>query len=336
MSNTGSLKWRAWLISIPLPALSLLVGILCGLVTWLLLDPVQDKRLEQVFHSELVRRLDIRAVETRHRFEQFLREWQLAGHGLSNHWQIITYLNTYQWLESELDPKHYRDQIPSWLEPGHPNLSSIEPSHVVLFDSHGDAREIYQKKPLSFSLEHITELYTGHDEALITLIDQLPYLLVWSNITYQRKSDPAVLLLIVAVDEQFLAESQKMAQGTDTLIALIDAENQKLLVSSNSQQIPQDSYLWDWQDSYLLTSQALTRYQFMEQSLLFSTLVSRDVVQKTIRNITKLAQLDRLLAALVYVVAFSIIFYLISTKISHVLKRISRYGQQALGVEQPV
>ncbi|MEW8430715.1 MAG: hypothetical protein AB2615_13415, partial [Candidatus Thiodiazotropha sp.] len=80
-------KWRARLVNIPLPALSLLAGILCGMVTWLLLDPVQGRHLEQVFHNELVSRLDVRAVETRRRFEEFLREWQVQGHSLSNHWQ---------------------------------------------------------------------------------------------------------------------------------------------------------------------------------------------------------------------------------------------------------
>jgi hypothetical protein len=43
-----------------------------------------------------------------------------------------------------------------------------------------------------------------------------------------------------------------------------------------------------------------------------------------------------LIATLVYIAAFSMAFYLISAKISHVLQRISRFGQQALGIQQPV
>ncbi|MCU7933464.1 MAG: PAS domain S-box protein [Candidatus Thiodiazotropha sp. (ex Dulcina madagascariensis)] len=312
------------------------MGILCGLVTWLMLDPVQGERLEQVFHNELVRRLDIRAVETRHRFERFLQEWQQAGHSLSYHWQIVSYINSPAWQDSQGQSRRYSGQPPEWLEPSHPSLGSIEPSHIVILDSQGDPREIYQKQRLPFSLDRVLDQYTGRDETMITLVDQSPYLLVWSNISVHSNSDPAVLLLIVAVDERFLAESQEMVHGTDTLIALIGADNQKLLVSSDTQQVEEGSHLQEWREHYLLTSQALTSYQAMEQSLLFTTLVSRVAVQKTIQNITKLAQQDRLLAALVYVVAFSVIIYLISTKISHVLQRISRFGQQALGIEQPV
>jgi PAS domain S-box-containing protein len=335
MSIIKTQKWRARLVNIPLPALSLLAGILCGLVTWLLLEPIQGKHLEQLFHNELVTRLDIRAVETRRRFEEFLKEWQVQGHSLSNHWQLITYLNSFSWQDSKRQVKYY-NKSPGWLEAGHPNVSTIEPSQVVLLDTRGNAREIYQKELLPFSLERVIESYPGRDGAVISLFNRSPYLLVWSNIPYQQETDPAVLLLIVDIDDEFLAESQKMAHGTDTLIALVDSDDQRLLVSSDDKQIPRGSYLRDWLDSYLLTSQSMTQYQSLEQNLLFTTMVSKDVVQQTIHNITKLAQLDRLLAALVYVIVFSFIIYLISAKISQVLQRISRYGQQALGVQQPV
>ncbi|MES9945251.1 MAG: ATP-binding protein [Candidatus Thiodiazotropha sp.] len=335
MSTIKTKSWRAKLLNISLPALSLLAGIFSGLVAWLLLDPIQGKHLEQLFQSELVRRLDVRAVETRRRFEEFIREWQVQGHSLSNHWQLITYLNSFSWQESAQRAKYYND-TPSWLEIGHPNVSMIEPSQVVLMDMQGNAREIYQQKLLPFSLERVIELYPNHDALNVTLINGYPYLLVWSNIAYQQETDPAVLLLIIDIDERFLAESQKMAHGTDTLIALINSDDQRLLVSSDNREIPQGSYIRDWHDSYLLTSQAITHYQSLEHNLLFTTMVSRDLVRQNIENITKLAQLDRLLAALVYVVVFSFIIYLISAKINQVLKRISSYGQQALGVKQPV
>jgi PAS domain S-box-containing protein len=338
MNASRSVKWQAKLAAIPLPALSLLVGILCGLVMWLVLDPIQDRRLAKVFHDELLRRLDVRAVETRHRFEQFLHEWQHMGHGLSNHWRIKKYLGSSAWGEkqSEEGVIIHDDSVPEWLEPGYPKLNSIEPHQIVLLDNQATPREIFQKSPLPFSLDRLFEYYSGRNETLVTLINQIPFLLVWSNVAYQQDDLAAVLLLIVPVDERFLSESQSMAHDTDTLIALVDANTLKLLTSSHRDQVPMDSHLNDWYERYLLTSQALTRFQSMEQNLLFTTLVSRDTVEKTIRNITQLAQQDRLMAAVVYVVAFSVIFYLISAKISHVLLRISRFGQQALGIEQPV
>jgi PAS domain S-box-containing protein len=338
MSALKNSKWQAKLAAVPLPALSLLVGVFCGLLMWLVLEPIQDRRLAKLFHDELVSRLDVRAVETRQRFEQFLQEWQQVGSGLSNHWRIKQYLGSRAWYESKNSDTEaiLHQQTPEWLDPGYPRLNSIEPKHVMLLDNRATPREIFQKQPLPFDLDQLFEFYSGRSEALVTLIDQVPYLLVWSNVSYQEKGLSAVLLLIVPVDNHFLSESQSMINDSDTLIALVDANTLSLLSSSNREIVPRNSHLNDWHEYYLLTSQAITRFQSMEQSLLFTTLVSRDAVEKTIHNITKLAQQDRFIAALVYVAVFSIIFYLISTKISHVLIRISRFGQQALGIEQPV
>ncbi|MEJ2610388.1 MAG: PAS domain S-box protein, partial [Candidatus Thiodiazotropha sp.] len=215
-------------------------------------------------------------------------------------------------------------------------LRSIEPKQVLLFDKYANLREIYQKQPLPFSLDKLIDYYPGKNDVMVALIDQTPYLLVWSNISYQQHHLSAVLLMIVPIDERFLYASQNMAHGTNTLIALVDADTLKLLASSDRKKITINSYLNDWNEHYLLTSHMITHYQIKDHNLLFTTFVSRDEVHKTIRNVTKLAQQDRLLAALVYVIAFSVIFYLISTKISHVLLRTSLFGQQALGIEQPV
>ncbi|PUB80608.1 MAG: hypothetical protein DBP01_17230 [gamma proteobacterium symbiont of Ctena orbiculata] len=110
MSTNYSQKWRNRLVNLSLPTLSLLAGIFSGLVAWLLLDPIQGKHLEQLFQNELVSRLDMRAVETRRRFEEFIKEWQLQGHALSNHWQLITYLNSFSWQESAQRTKYYNEK----------------------------------------------------------------------------------------------------------------------------------------------------------------------------------------------------------------------------------
>jgi PAS domain S-box-containing protein len=338
MSASGTFKWQTMLAAIPLPALSLVVGILCGLLMWLLLDPIQDRRLEKVFHDELVRRLDFQAVQTRHHFERFLYEWQLTTQGLANHWRTRKYLGSMIWRNQgapSRPPFIYSQIKPNWLENGFPKLSSIEADQIIFLDKYATPLEVYQNHPLKTSSK-FSEYYSGRSEAIITLIEQTPYLLVWSDYIEVARDQVVILLVIVEVDDRFLLQSQQLPNTTDTLVALVDANTLKLLVSSNYKKISMESYLNEFNDQYLMTSQTVTRFQSMDQNLLFTTFVSRDAVQKTISNITELAQQDRLLATLVYVVAFSVILSLVSAKISHVLLRISRFGQQALGIEQPV
>ena len=318
-----------------MPWLSLLVGVVCGLLTWLMLDPILNQRLEKIFRDNLDHRLELSSTETRQRFESFLKEWQMAGRSLALHWRVVDYLNSSEWTETLEVPRRYSVwQLPVWLEVSYPSLSSIEPNQIALLDSDGGAREIFETKPLPFELTRLTQFFPDDESVVITTVQRRPYLLVFSRISRPQGFDRAYVMLVVEIDEHFLAESQKTLRNADTVIALMDTETQKLVISSDHERIPPDTLLNDWIERYLVTSQAMVDFQGADQNLLFSTLVSRESTQKTLRNITTLAHQDRLIATLVYIAAFSLAFYLISTKISQVLKRISRFGQQALGIQQ--
>jgi PAS domain S-box-containing protein len=329
---------RSWLARIAMPWLSVLVGVACGMLTWLVLDPILNQRLEQLFRDDLTQRLELSSTETRHRFEGFLQEWQLAGHSLARHWRVVEYLSTSAWGESLETPRRYTAwQVPSWLEPGHPKLSSIEPNQIILIDSDGGAREIFEAQSLPFELKRLTAFFSEQDDVMITTVQQRPYLLVFSRIRRVEGFNPAYLMMVVEIDEHFLAESQKSSGHPDTVIGLLDTDTQQLVISSDPDRVHPATKLDTWlKMHYLMTSHALVGFQGADQNLLFTTLVSREVTKRTLENITALAQQDRLIATLVYIAAFSLAFYLISAKISQVLKRISRFGQQALGIRQPV
>ncbi len=307
------------------------------MLTWLLLDPILNQRLEQIFHDDQSRRLEFSSTETRHRFEGFLKEWLTVGHSISQHWLVVDYLYSRDWEETLEDPRRYsRRQLPNWLDPGDLSLSSIEPKLIALLDSDGGAREVFEVQSLSFELEPLSGYFSGREEALITTVQQRPYLLVFSPIRREEGFDPAYLMMVIEIDEHFLNESQETIAYVDTVIALLDTDTQKLIISSDPETIFPASQLSVWKESYLVTSHALVGFQGADQNLLFTTLISREASKRTLQNITLLAQQDRLIATLVYIAAFSLAFYLISTKISHVLQRISRFGQQALGIQQPV
>ncbi len=338
MSRSFATRWQGMLANTSLPVLSLLVGLICGVLMWLLLDPIQDKRLEKVFHDDLVDRLDIQALETRQRFEEYLMDWQLMARDLANHWRIRDYLKGDRWHRRDpaTPPTVYSDQPPAWLENDYPSSSALQADLVVLIDRNAIAYEVFEMDFLPIDLDRVGDYIQGPSDGIITLIDQQPYLLVWSRCIEADTDHRARLLLITRVDDRFLSASQSMVHSSDTLTALADANTLKLLAISKQDKIRPGTYLNSLSDQYLLTSQAISGFQPSDRKLLFATMVPRDGVRQTIHNITKLAQQDRFLTALAYVTTFSLIFALVSVKISRVLLRISRFGQQALGVEQPV
>ncbi len=328
---------RAWLSRIPLPWLSVVVGLLCGIVIWLFLDPILNQRLEKIFQKDLAERLEVRSLETRHMFEGFLEEWKNLGDRFALNPALIRHLNSPSWERSFENPiTHSTNHLPEWMDLEEVTIRSILPDQVVLLDSDGGSREIYERIRLEVPLQRLTEFFSGRAEVVLTTVRQKPYLLVWSKAPRELGSDPVFLMLVVEIDQHFMVESQQGMRHPNTVIALLDTEAQKLLVSSKQDSVYAPSPVKVWSDSYLTTSQALVVAQGVDQNLLFSTLVSRRATMDTVGTILKLTQNDRLLTALTFVGAFSLVFFLISTKISHVLLRISRFGQQALGIEQPV
>jgi hypothetical protein len=61
-----------------LPWLSILVSLFCGLIAWVIIDPIQSQELEGVFQKELENRLESRAVDTRRRLEHSLLDMEKA------------------------------------------------------------------------------------------------------------------------------------------------------------------------------------------------------------------------------------------------------------------
>ena len=61
--------------SLPMPVVSLLFGLACGLVVWVVLDPLQSRALEEIFRSDLEARLDREAQDGFHRFEHYTESY---------------------------------------------------------------------------------------------------------------------------------------------------------------------------------------------------------------------------------------------------------------------
>ncbi len=76
MHHPDQTRFQTWLARIPLPWLSILVSLFCGLIAWVIIDPIQSRELEGVFQKELENRSESRAVDTRRRFEHSLLDME--------------------------------------------------------------------------------------------------------------------------------------------------------------------------------------------------------------------------------------------------------------------
>lgn len=336
MAHTGRGRFFRWFERIPLQWISILVGVLCGLLVWLVLDPIQSRALSEIFQGELELQLDRRARDSRYRFEQYLRQWQIAAHGLSQHWRLVNHVQLPDWESRQLYPKTYIESQPAWLEMGHPMVGSVAPSQVVLLDAKDRVREIFHQQDTPFPVARAAKGYSGRDGAVVTNVWQAPYLIAWATIDDPHGRKRAVLMLVIPIDEQFLLESQQAVTDDGSVVGLLDADRQVLLSSSDEKRVLRNSKLSQWEDNYLVTSQSFTAYEGSDQNIQFATLISRKRVEQTSQRILASERRERLLEAAAFVAVFSLLFFFVSARLNHFLHRISILGRRALNIEQPV
>ncbi|WP_321528657.1 PAS domain S-box protein [Sedimenticola selenatireducens] len=325
---------------IPMPLMSIMIGLFCGLVVWGMLDQVQPRALRSIFAEEMKTRLDQQARETLIRFDNYVLAHTSTARLLANHRQLANYLEPVYWFKGDKDqPRQYRS-TPPWLPGSTLWQSLIRPSHILLLDSDGRTREIYQlgERPLPVELAGTNELPLSERrvQANLTSLGDRPYLLVSETAEDATGTEMGFLMLVAPIDEQFLAASQQGVSSNGVLVGILEADEQRFLASSDQSRLPPQRRLSEVEADFLVTAQSFSEYEGSTLNLQFATLVPHSVVEAIRDRVASLERRQRLVAAFTFVSVFTLVFFLLSERLNKILQRISRFSQRALGSKQPV
>ncbi len=334
MFSPDSSRYRSWIERIPLPWISVFVGLFCGIIVWLIIDPFQTHELGSFFQEDLESRLEIRAADTRRRFEYFLTDLDKATENLAQNWRLVRHVYSTDWEQSREKTFVFFNQPSPWMKQGLPLSGSVEPSHVLLLDLDGNPREIYHQQDHAFPIDLALELFDKELKGVTTTLWEVPYFITWAEIASGAQEKRAILMLVMPVNDEFLTASQQYAGLEGVVIGLFEGDQQRVLASSEKNLVGPASHLEDWQEEYLITSQALALYLAPDKNVQFYTFISRSRLTEKLQHILSSIRQKRFFEAFVYVAAFTIIFFLISSRLSHILNRISSFGHNALGIEQ--
>ncbi len=324
-----------------MPVIAILVGLIAGLAVWVVLDQVQSKAIERIFGRELSMRLDLRARESLIRFDQYMTNYAATTRLLANHRRLAQYLEPLFWFPGEvLDPVIYAGFRPFWLPDVFGRNALLAPSHVLLVDSRGLVREIYQAgdAPLPAELGNdLSQWLGGSDDvqAVLARFDDTPYLVVSDRVEDASGYTMGSLVVLVPVDADFLSASEGSFSADRSAVALIDADEQRILASNEPQELIAGTLLNEWTDQYLVTSQSLPAYEGSNWNMLFATFIPQRSVAKMSSKVVDFERNQRLIAALVFIAVFTLVIYLVSARLNKVLTRMTRFSQRALGIEQP-
>lgn len=322
---------------LPLPLLAVLVGLIVGTGVWVVVDTVQTRAIQQLFEGELQKRLEQQARESLVRFNHFVKQYSSVSRLLGHHKSLAQYLSPLFWRKDELFFKlTYREEPPDWL-PGELLWQSISPpSHLLLIDRYGKIREEYQlsQEPLADEFKEIITWEAGISKRFLVELSGYPYLVLIEQAEDESDNVMGALVLIVPVDSAFLDASQQGVSPDGAVVALLKADDHRILVSSEHnmmfEQLPTDLL----KDSYVVTAQSLPNYSDNEFSLLFGTFIPRAGMTSTVNRVLDIERKQRWIGAVVFIVIFSLLFALVSLRLNRVLRRISDFARRALGMSE--
>lgn len=324
-----------------MPWIAIVIGLAAGLAIWSVLDQIQSRQVDKIFGQELEAQLDLRARESLIRFDRYVSSYGATTRLLANHRKLSEYLEPLFWSADEtVTPVVYKDFRPTWLPDFFERDALTSPSHVMLTDPQGRVREIFQPGPVPVPEEIATEVPTQFlDERDVrTVIERFGdrlYLLASDAVEDAGGYDMGYLVVLVPVNDAFLAASQRGLDVGRAAVALVDSDDQRIVASLDAHALLPDTTLGDWNDTYVITSQSLPEYEGSDSNLLFATFVPHASVEKMSRHVRIFERRQRFIAAAVYILVFTAVIYLVSSRLNKVLKRMTRFSQRALGIAEP-
>jgi PAS domain S-box-containing protein len=325
---------------VPLPLLSILVGLVCGLVTWVVLDQIQHKALREIFHKELQAQVDRRARASLVGFGQYIKHYITATRLLANHRRMFMYLEPLSWFEDEAANPAYQGRFPPWLPAGTFQNLQIHPAHILLLDPQGHKREIYRlsSRELPPELDAIDEIFLSESQVqpFLTELGGKPYLLVAEGVKDVGGVLMAYLMLVVPIDDEFLTASRKRLTLKDTSVALLDADEGRVLASSDPVNLPPGSLLEALTTDYVVTVQSFSEYNGIDLNVQYATFMPRASVEATEKRILNMERRQRLVAAMAFIAIFTLVIFLVSLRLHRIMQRISEFSQSVLRQAYPV
>jgi len=323
-----------------MPLLAIVIGLVAGFAVWGILDHIQGRAVHRIFQRELRSQLDQRSRENLIRFEQFLESYATTARLLANHRQLAEYLESKVWFPDEpTEPVVYRELRPAWLPDFIGRNALVPPSHVLLADAWGRIREAYYTGPQPVPREMdagIDAHFLSETDVLtvLTRLDAVPYLLVSDAMEDGRGYPMGYLVVLVPVNDAFLAGSQRGSPLGGAILSLVDADDQRILVSSSPHDLLAGSLVDEWLGDYQITFQSLTHYEGADWNVMFATFLPHDVVATVAKRVGQFERRQRVIAALAFITVFTLVIFLVSARLNRVLKRMSRFAQRALGIQQ--
>ncbi|MCG6860377.1 MAG: PAS domain S-box protein [Chromatiaceae bacterium] len=321
--------------AITLPVKGLGLGLLCGILTWAVLDAFQARNLNQVLLEHTKEQLRDEAARNRMVFHRYLKQ----------HAQLTKLIASYQplttWLAQRQDHmpasafSRYEKERPDWFPPVSTWRGLIDPGYFLLHDAEGNLQAIYQLAandlPLDSALQNL--LATGRSEGQIhlTALGGHTHLITSSAVNDVRGRKLGRLTLVSRIDDEFVGKLRYATDASNVILALFEGAGKHLLASSRPERLIPGVRLEALQRDYVATGKPFFDYGSSELRLQLATLIPLDTMAALNASILDAAQNQHLIAAVAFTLSFTLLIFSWSRRIEGVLRHIHRFSRHVAG-----
>lgn len=320
---------------VPLATKAMAVALICGLLIWFVLDNLQARGIAGILDDYFQVQLNDRAREVLTRFDRHVSGHQATGRLLARDQSLLRYVKQQNWQpDAQVEIREYLRQRPMWFPRASYWRGLIQPSHIFLLDGQGRTREIYQvmQNELPESLRKMPSalVLQSRIQALLTLFDDKPYLLISEDITDAASGTLGTMVVIVPVNNGFMQRAQ---QGMDQVVSVMaTGDDKRVIVSSAPEVLPVGRTVAGLDEDYLLSTAELFDHGASDLGLQLITLLDKGALNEVSGQTHAMEREQLAIAAGIFVLVFLGLILFFSWRINRLIRRVSAFSEQGLGL----
>ncbi|MEW6602583.1 MAG: PAS domain S-box protein, partial [Nitrospirota bacterium] len=232
----------------------------------------------------------------------------------------------------------YHDKLPVWMPS--PSVMRVLPHmhYVFLLDKRKSIREAYIRYPdhppgRQFDPDPLLPLL-GHEQVLITSIDNKPYLITSETLMDNDGNDGVTLMLADPLDDEFIRGALGVIYSSK-LVALVNADPPVIIESSHPEILAAGTKLKDIQDAYLYTGRDFSDYGSTGLRMNFMTFLPTRPYEDLSESILRDERTNRMITAAILILSLSLLMYWVTKRVQIVTDKVKDFAEKGLKIKQP-
>ncbi|MFK5894464.1 MAG: ATP-binding protein [Pseudomonadota bacterium] len=328
----------------------LLFIITISIVIILVLDVFQNKQLKERLSDNMAKQLQGVAEENRRSFDIFIKSTHHAVKLVSSLKRFTDYIDNYNQDNKEIkDRIHFAANPPAWLPKSSVLRSFYKVRLALLLSNDNKLISAYyhraKTKKDTHVINQVMELLEkfeskqilrklSHNQSYMTEIHDIPYA-ISNHVVKNRHGKIFTLILLNPLDNRFLADAMREIYHKDKAITLlINSENNLILSSSEVDKIKTGVDISDYSEQYLIAGKSFFDYGASDLTIQFCSLIPYQNVNKVYKDEIYESRKQKLLLALLLIIASIIVLYKLIIRIKKLTYHILQLKQsQFISVE---